>query len=373
MSLRARLLRHGVQALGLVLTLLVLWLVGWRDRVVDAGGKRHYGRVLAVEENRARIEEGGEERWIAVRAPGDVRQGLATSFGRLIGRPRFAILALLLQLGASVVAILRWSILLHGAGLQTPRATVLRLGFVGMFFNYILPAGAVGGDLVKAWYATREHPERKTAAVVSVLADRGIGLFVITLIAAVAALLAPRGSEIAAVRWIAVAMLGGCVGFLSLLFLPALQRWLRLDRIVPRLWFGRVLHEIGRSFNAYGRAPRIVAAGAAVGLLVHAQALAAFWLYGLALGVEMPAVAVLVAIPVALMAASIPGLPGGWGMGNLAFYVALPAAGVPAVVAVALSCTFNAMQMLISLPGGLLLSRLPRRESAEAIASQMRV
>src|SRR5262249_58221984 len=59
-----------------------------------------------------------------------------------------------------------------------------RLGLVGVFYNTFLP-GSVGGDLVKAFFIAREHPERRTRAVATVIMDRALGLFGLILFTAV--------------------------------------------------------------------------------------------------------------------------------------------------------------------------------------------
>ena len=45
---------------------------------------------------------------------------------------------------------------------------------VGAFYNAFMP-GTTGGDLVKAYYAAKHAPERRTRAVISVL----VGLHVV--------------------------------------------------------------------------------------------------------------------------------------------------------------------------------------------------
>jgi hypothetical protein len=363
-------MRLGLTILGYALTGVVLWLAGWNDRVVDEGGAKHYGRVVEVRDESATLVVDGTPRTLRIRGPGDARIGLRSTFASLLERPGPALLGILLQLGATVVCILRWNVFLNGADLRTPAATTLRLGFVGAFFNNVLPAGAVGGDLVKAWYATRTHPERKPMAVVSVLADRGIGMFVIASVAAIAILFAPEGSRLETAKAVSFVFFALCVAFLGVLFWPGAQRALRIRSFADRLPGSATLLRLGQAFNVYGSRPGVVAKATLLGIAVHAQALAAFWFYGLSLGIRMEPMAVFVAIPVALMAASVPGMPGGWGVGNLAFFVALPAAGVPVGIAVALSVTYNLVQLLLSLPGGLFLGRFgpaapsDRREEA---------
>lgn len=366
---RPRLVDWGFRLLGLVLIALVVWLVGWKDRVTDADGARHEGRIVEQTREAVVLEtEGG--RVVVRNAEGvRVRHGLGGALGNLARNPDLALLAVLFQLAALLFIQVRWAVFLRGADLATAWPEVFRLGFLGLFFNQVLPAGAVGGDLVKAYYAARRHPGRKAQAVVSVLADRGIGLFVICAVAAAGVLAAPFSEEVALARKAALWLLAACVVALALLFSPPARRILRIPQVAARLPFARVWASVGAAFALYGSRPGVVARAVAAGLLVHGLVLATFYAAGLAVGAPMSAFAVFVAIPVAQMASAIPGLPAGWGVGDLAFYALLPSAGIPAGQAVALSFTVRAIGMLLSLPGGLLLSRAP--VDRDAIAREL--
>jgi glycosyltransferase 2 family protein len=77
------------------------------------------------------------------------------------------------------LGFVRWRIFLRVLGIRLAPWEVLRLGFVGLFFNTFL-VGAVGGDAVKVvWLAAKGH--KKTAALLSALMDRmsGFGALVI--------------------------------------------------------------------------------------------------------------------------------------------------------------------------------------------------
>jgi glycosyltransferase 2 family protein len=80
----------------------------------------------------------------------------------------------------NVVGVLRWGIFLRVLGISLAPWDVLRMSFVGLFFNTFL-VGAVGGDAVKVvWLAAKG--ERKTAALLSVLMDRmsGFGALIVS-------------------------------------------------------------------------------------------------------------------------------------------------------------------------------------------------
>ncbi|HEY5954772.1 MAG TPA: lysylphosphatidylglycerol synthase transmembrane domain-containing protein, partial [Terrimicrobiaceae bacterium] len=70
----------------------------------------------------------------------------------------------------NLIGVVRWAIFLRVLGISLAPWDVLRMSFVGLFFNTFL-VGAVGGDAVKVvWLAAKGH--RKTAALLSVLMDR---------------------------------------------------------------------------------------------------------------------------------------------------------------------------------------------------------
>ncbi|MCK5565850.1 MAG: flippase-like domain-containing protein [Planctomycetes bacterium] len=82
--------------------------------------------------------------------------------------------ACLLHLFCHCVFVFRWRLLLRTQEISIPYFAVLKLHLLGLFYNMFLP-GAVGGDLLRAWYVTH-HTEKKVAAALSVFVDRAIGL-----------------------------------------------------------------------------------------------------------------------------------------------------------------------------------------------------
>jgi glycosyltransferase 2 family protein len=79
----------------------------------------------------------------------------------------------------NLLGVVRWGIFLRVLGIRIAPWDVLRLSFVGLFFNTFL-VGAVGGDAVKVvWLAAKG--QRKTAALLSVLMDRmsGFGALIV--------------------------------------------------------------------------------------------------------------------------------------------------------------------------------------------------
>jgi len=339
---------------GVALIALVLWLVGWQDTVVGADGVEHGGRVVAVSEQRAVFEDGRE---VAIDGLDAVSRGLRGAMATMAGRPMAALSGVLVHLVALFVIGLRWRILLAGADLPLPVRTVLRLHWIGHFLGTVVPGGIASGDVIKSLYVAHEHHCSRTRALVTAFADRVLALIALCALACVALVAGPEGLEVKTARVVVLGLLGGGVLLGALVYSATLRRVLRVHHLLRRLPFPGVLAEARAAIELYRGRPKLVAGTFAVALLGHLAILFAFWCYGLALGAPMGVAVLFIAIPVAQVLSSVPGLPGGWGVGDLAYFLLLPAVGVPAGPAVALSFTFRVVQTLLGLPGGLMLTK----------------
>lgn len=221
------------------------------------------------------------------------------------------------------VTITRWRMLMHAVGIPLRWGDAVRLTFIGFFFNTFMP-GAVGGDLVKAWYAAKESPGQRAEAATAVLADRAIGLTGLVVMAALAMVLNYRvivADEsmlrlACAVLGILVAAVAGSLVLVSDWFREwTLVKWLhgRLPMQGPR----RAVYD---AVYRYKRRPGTVAMSLALSVFNHATAVGVCAFLALAIDYRGlgPAMFAFV-VPLGLLANAIPVTPGGWGIGELAF------------------------------------------------------
>ena len=115
-----------------------------------------------------------------------------------------------------VLAGFRWRILLRIQGIHLGWGRLSMLLLIGVFFNYFIPGGT-GGDVVKIFYLLKETPGKRSAALLTVLMDRLVGL--IALIFMAGFLIATRWSwlvstpDTAKAVWTCLVILGsGAVG-----------------------------------------------------------------------------------------------------------------------------------------------------------------
>ena len=100
-------------------------------------------------------------------------------------------LSLVIYAAAQVIIAVRWWLLLRAQSIHIDVLAAVRLFFLGLFYNNVM-LGAVGGDLLKAWYVTK-HTNKRLEGVLSVFVDRGIGLAGTLLIAVFTYLAFVRG------------------------------------------------------------------------------------------------------------------------------------------------------------------------------------
>jgi uncharacterized protein (TIRG00374 family) len=82
----------------------------------------------------------------------------------------------------------RWQLLLEGQSIPTHVKQTLPLTFIGLFFNLAMP-GSVGGDVMKAYFIAKEQPGTKLRAATTVLMDRIVGLYAMSVLALFSVLL----------------------------------------------------------------------------------------------------------------------------------------------------------------------------------------
>ncbi|MBY0546925.1 MAG: flippase-like domain-containing protein [Candidatus Obscuribacterales bacterium] len=142
----------------------------------------------------------------------------------------------ILFLFSFVVTARRWQLLTRALGFNKPLFELVKLYFVGVFFNLFLPS-TVGGDVSRCYYLTKGTDLHKEGFY-SVLADRASGLAVLFLTATVGLLLSPDAASLPwQLKW---PVFAGTFGtFVVLPMLPFLSRTM----LGERNWISRQLND----------------------------------------------------------------------------------------------------------------------------------
>jgi hypothetical protein len=280
---------------------------------------------------------------------------------------------LLLAQGLFLVAVLtivtRWWRLLALAGCPTSWWNALRLTFLGLFFNNVLP-GATGGDVVKGVVVAKENPGRGAEALVTVLVDRVFGMIALALVALFVILMEPllrseHESAFVDLRTSLLWGLGVSVVGVALYANKPLRRRTGLTALVNRLPLAEKLRSLDRAALSYLKQPGQVGTAFLFSFVNHALVTLGVFVLGGALGVPRSAVSLtdyFVLVPVANLISAVPLAPGGWGVGELAFQGLFRMIHASPAMGVAVSVTFRLSQLAIGLLGGLFLL-FPRSRS----------
>jgi len=282
----------------------------------------------------------------------EIYEGLITIGGRL--KWPLAIGSSIFFFVISWLGVWRWRFLMKTQGLDVSLLECFRLTYLGFFFNNVVP-GLTGGDLVKAFYVARRSPGARATAAVSVFVDRIIGIVGLAFLGGsvlVFRLGDPqyRAAAIVIYVFLACAAVGGVM-----FFSRRIRRWCRIDRLFEILPGapGRILRKIDRAFFAYRENRTALLVAFLLSIVNHTGLMVMNIGFARSLGIDdVPVTAFFVLIPVIMMISSIPLLPGGWGIGELAYATFLGYVGVPYTQAIALSFLFRISNLVWSLLGG---------------------
>jgi uncharacterized protein (TIRG00374 family) len=275
---------------------------------------------------------------------------------------------------AYCVSMLRWRMLLRSVGIQASFWDAFRLGFIGAFFNNVIP-GLTGGDLIKAIYIAKEHPEQRADAVLTVVVDRVLGIVALALIAAVVIpfdLDSYREAAVGIYGFLFLAGLGGAA---------VLSRRIKARLRAVLIWLGRsekssdssMLSRLDRAVSTYRARLDILFKALAMGVAVHLLIILSIWLFAGAIAtggiasLPVPADPAAVAryetlgslslmvhcsiVPIIMIISALPIAPAGWGVGEVAFQFFYEQAGTTGDLAVALSFAYRLTAILLSLVG----------------------
>ena len=264
--------------------------------------------------------------------------------------------ALVMYLLCLVVVSFRWQVILSAQGFRLPFLRVFALYFIGQFFSSFLP-GATSGDVVKAYYATREMPDRKTEAASTVFIDRVMGLLALFVLCV--AIMAFRLDFFLAypqtrTTLVAILILLAMTAFAILVVFRhnLLERWSFFRRLEQRTPLGEM---IGRVYNVFRLClghPVLLTKTILLSILNHTLFVVCAYFLGLAVEVRIPFMSYLSVFPIVNGISAIPITPGGLGTRDAAAIWLLEIFSVPAAKAVTITLLVYATLLFWSLVGG---------------------
>jgi len=261
--------------------------------------------------------------------------------------PITLLLVLVLSLGCWVVAAVRlWCVLP-----EYRYRNLLHVTFVARFYATVLP-GQIAGDVVKAYRLGRQS-SRTGHAEAATLVDRGLGLFALFLISAIASLYS-TGVPLPLRLFFIVGAIGIVVGGMAVS--SRLFRTEVVERLLSRRSgrIGAFVRDFSFAFHDHLRRPAMLIIAVLLGLVFHAGCVAMQVLLGNKLGMRLQwtdwtvvyaGVSLLMLLPISVAGL---GLREGGYVGLLALF------GYKASTALSLSFAMFGISLVATLVGGAL-------------------
>lgn len=292
-----------------------------------------------------------------------IERGAATMVREADGKLLLASVAVLPL--TYIFTTFRWQRLLAALGIVLPLSRTFVLNMVGCFYSTFMP-GSTGGDVLKAYYAAKAAPSRRTGAVMSVIVDRGLGLLALIMLggvmAAIQYAMAPDKSDRVAraclhVSIIAVALLGATLAASVVIYWRGLRHTLGLNLLLTRLPMQPRIQKIVDVVRLYRQRPLLIVWAIFFTLPVHATVVVSAMLAGNAFGLPISNAYYFTVVPVVVLVGAIPISPQGVGvMEAFAFYLTKQQ-GATVNQALALTMSIRLVQMFWNLSGGLFVLR----------------
>lgn len=263
--------------------------------------------------------------------------------------PWWALLSVLATCLAVMVMGVRWRSVCSVYRLEESVPYFIRLQFVGLWFNQILPGG-IGGDAVKM-VALRRHFGKGQGAVVSTLFDRLSGLMAIVFFVLIGLPLSFDLFAASPVKYLfALLCAGGFGGFVVLLYLHKVSI---LESIPVVKWISKI--SVGAHL-VYVQSKRVLLTNIWTSLIVQFLGVVNFYLAALALGVDVEFWQMFVLIPPVFILLMVPISLAGWGLREGVVVGLFTLAGLMgAEEALSVSLLYGFLLIISAVPGGLML------------------
>ncbi|MDT8445854.1 MAG: lysylphosphatidylglycerol synthase transmembrane domain-containing protein [bacterium] len=273
----------------------------------------------------------------------------------LLNRPSlFFALFLALLLGMVFPSMVRWWCLLRALGIGMKLRKAVSVTWISIFFSTFLP-GAISGDLVKAFYIRKEHPEHSKSLLFStLLVDRILGLLAILLLAGFA-IFVMQPFEGAGDGWeltgqiltglICAFLMGGL-----LIIFPFSQNRDPVQRILSKLPASRITLKVHNAFTLYRDHKKTLALGLLLSLMIQLTEVLCFKLLIDQLSQGGAFTDLLAVVPIGEISTIIPVAPAGIGVGHLAFEYLFQSAGMSA--GADMFTLFTLVRLIVLLLGG---------------------
>jgi hypothetical protein len=217
------------------------------------------------------------------------------------------LLGTLVYMGAHLSASLRLKLIAKAQNITMSFAESASFTFIGYFFNNFLPT-SIGGDVVKAYYVSRESSDR-TSAYTSVFIDRATGLVTMIFMAFVAVLFAQNSIVDRNVKYTICAIAGlSALGIIFLAYEGVARKFSPLLAIVRPI--EDHLKKAYRAINAYRHHKLLMLETLAISVISQLLFFAGMGILVMSIGSRISVLDILLRIPIISMMSLLPSING---------------------------------------------------------------
>jgi len=273
------------------------------------------------------------------------------ALGERLSRIEPAWIAAAFALTTAQVCLLafRWRTIVVQCGLDVRLTATLRMSFIAMFFNSVLPS-TVGGDAARVVMLKRAAGGGWANAAYSVVIDRIAGVTALALVVLACLPWTLQLVQDPVARTLLVLIGGGAVFAASVFMALGARRWPLLERWAAT----RHLAEVSRVAWRVCRNGRSLAAITATSFVIHLTTIAVTWCIVQSVAASASFTLLLFLVPPVLLVATVPVSIAGWGLREGSMIVAFAYAGLAQGDGLIVSVLFGLLSFAIGIIGGLI-------------------
>jgi uncharacterized protein (TIRG00374 family) len=217
----------------------------------------------------------------------------------------------------------RWVLLLHGQKIKTGLWRSFQLTLIGLFFNLVMP-GSVGGDVLKAYYISKDHPSLKTKTVTSILIDRILGLYAICLLAFFSIFfewnMIQNSPHLKSLSFFIFALVLGFTFFFALGFSRRVRKHKIIVKTLTKIPGGKIIEKVYDAVHAFREGKKEFLIGILLSIISQSQMYYFLYFTIREIHFDTTLSACFFVLPVGFMATALPISPAGIGVGQVVFY-----------------------------------------------------
>ena len=248
----------------------------------------------------------------------------------------------------------RWQILLQAQEIHIHLRSLVASVYVGQFFNSILPS-TVGGDAYRA-YDTATESKQTTKSIISLIADRLIGVFALALLAVVALFVGWLiGDDVSFYVFPVLFVFILCSLGMSLVFFDRPYSW--FDSLLRRFNLHKFADQLTKAYESLyslRKQPIVLLAAFIISILLQINVVLFYYFIGVALDMNVSFLYFAMIVPVALVVLLVPFSINGIGIREGIFVFLLTGLGVPSSQAIALSWISFGLMLTQGIIGGVI-------------------